>query len=237
MIKCIAIDDEPLALKLLEDNISKVPYLELVASSRSAIDAMKLLEKKKIDLIFVDIQMPGLTGLQFVRTLEHKPLVIFITAYKEFALEGFDLAVVDYLVKPVALDRFIRACSRARELYELKTNKDRPAAAAKAEYFFLNADYSQVKIMFNDISWIEGVRDYIKIYLKSPGKPLLFRSSLKAIEPEFPDAKFIRIHKSYIVSIESISAVRKTSLFIKDMELPIGETYRDAVEKLLRKEL
>lgn len=236
MIKCIAIDDEPLALKLLEDNISNVPYLELVASCRNVFDAMKVLEENKIDLIFIDIQMPGLTGLQFVGSLQHKPLVIFITAYKQYALESYDLAVVDYLVKPVALDRFVKACNRAKELHELKTNKNHMASPA-ADYFFLNADYSQVKILFDDIVWMEGVRDYVKIHLKSSNKPLMFRTSLKTLEAELPPSKFIRVHKSYLVAIESITAVRKTSVFIKDMELPIGETYRDAVEKMVRKEL
>ncbi len=163
-------------------------------------------------------------------------MVIFITAYKQYALDGFDLAVADYLVKPVSLERFIKACNRVKELYELKENKSQ-IPAVRADYFFLNADYSQVKIMFDDITWMEGLRDYVKLHLKSSNKPLLFRTSLKAIEPELHPSKFIRIHKSYIVSIESITAVRKTSMFIKDMELPIGETYRDTVEKLVRKEL
>jgi two-component system LytT family response regulator len=141
-----------LALKLLEDNITKVPYLALVASCRNAFDAMKVLQENKIDLIFIDIQMPGLTGLQLIGSLENKPLLIFITAYKEYALESYNLAVVDYLVKPVALDRFIKACNRAKELHELKMSKNQSVASPSPDYFFLNADYSQVKIMFNDIT-------------------------------------------------------------------------------------
>src|SRR5665647_35771 len=162
MMKCIAIDDEPLALKLLEDNVRNVPYLELVASCRNVFDAMKVLEENKIDLIFIDIQMPGLTGLQFIGSLKNKPLVIFITAYKQYALESYDLDVVDYLVKPVALDRFVKACNRAKELHELKMSKRQSAVPPPADYFFLNADYSQVKIIFDDITWMEGVRDYVK---------------------------------------------------------------------------
>lgn len=234
-MNCIAVDDEPLALKLLEDNISKVAYLNLVASCANSFEAVKALEENTVDLIFIDIQMPGLTGLQFISTLENKPLVIFITAYKQYALESYDLSVVDYLVKPVAIDRFIKACNRAKELLELKSAKDQTATINIKDFFFLNADYSQVKIMFNDIIWIEGVRDYIKIYLKSSNTPLLIRSSLKAIEPEIPSPKFLRIHKSYIVSVEGITSIRKNSVFIKDMELPVGETYREAVEKLLSK--
>jgi two-component system LytT family response regulator len=235
MISCIAIDDEPLALKLLEDNISKVPYLQLVASCRNAFEAMKVLEEQKIDLIFIDIQMPGLTGLQFIGSLENKPLVIFITAYKQYALESYDLAVVDYLVKPVSLERFIKACNRAKELHELKTAKQQNIVAPQADYFFVNADYSQIKVLFNDIIWIEGLRDYIKIHLKSTNKPLLIRSNLKVLEEELPSSKFIRIHKSYFVSIESITAIRKNSLFIGDLELPIGETYREVVDQLVNR--
>lgn len=233
-MKCIAIDDEPLALQLLQDNIRHVPYLELVANCRSAFDAMKVMEENKIDLIFIDIQMPGLTGLQFIGSLASKPLVIFITAYKQHALESYDLDVMDYLVKPVALDRFIKACNKARELHELKSNKHQPNFP-QADYFFLPAGYSQVKIMFDDITWMEGVRDYIKIHLKSTSKPFMFRGTLKALELELPAVKFIRIHKSYMVTIESITAIRKSSLFINDMELPIGDTFRDAVDKLMRK--
>ncbi len=235
MMKCIAIDDEPLALRLLEDNIRSVPFLKWVASCRNALDALKVLEENEIDLIFIDIQMPGLTGLQFVGSLERKPLIIFITAYKQHALESYDLDVVDYLVKPVALERFIKACNRAKELHELKSGKSK-AASSSPNYFFLNADYSQVKIVFDNIKWIEGLRDYVKIHLRNSNKPLLFRTSLKALEPELSPEKFIRIHKSYIVAVESITAIRKTSIFINEMELPIGETFRNAVEKITRKE-
>ncbi len=236
MMKCIAIDDEPLALKLLEDNIRQVPNLEFVASCRNVFDAMKVLDEHTIDLMFVDIQMPGLTGMQFVGSLQNKPMVIFITAYKQYALQGFDLAVVDYLVKPVALDRFVKACNRAAELFELKSNKAQ-TNNREAEYFFLTADYSQIKIMFDDIVWIEGVRDYVKIHLKSTGKPLLFRVSLKSLESQLPSSGFIRIHKSYIVAIAAITSIRKSSVFIKDMELPIGESFREIVDKLTNKEI
>ena len=194
---------------------------------------MKALQENKIDLVFIDIQMPGLTGLQFIGSLVNKPLVIFITAYKQYALESYDLSVVDYLVKPVALDRFIKACNRAKELHELKTIKQQPSA----EYFFLNVDYSQVKIMFDDIIWIESLGDYVKVNLKNTKKPLLVRTSLKALEIELPPNKFLRIHKSYLIAIAEITAVRKNSVFIKETELPVGETFREAIDKLIRKEL
>jgi two-component system LytT family response regulator len=232
-MNCIAVDDEPLALKLLADNIGKVAYLNLVASCSNAFEAMKALQENQIDLILIDIQMPGLTGLQYIATLENKPLVIFITAYKQYALESYNLSVVDYLVKPVSLERFVRACNRAKELYELKSLKKTPPVQPTQEYFFVNSDYSQIKVMFSDITWMEGLRDYVKIYLKSSNKPLIIRSSLKSIEEQLPSNKFIRIHKSYLISVESIIAIRKNSVFIKDKELPVGDTYREIVDKMI----
>lgn len=229
MINCIAVDDEPLALRLLEDNISKVPYLKLVATCNDAFEAMAVLNNEKIDLIFVDIQMPGLSGLQFVGSLESRPMVIFITAYKQYALDSYELAVIDYLVKPVPLERFIKACNRAKELYELRNSKQ---STSNAEYFFVNADYSQVKVVFSDIIWIEGLGDYLKIHLKSTNKPLVIRSSLKGIEAELPDGKFIRIHKSWLLAIDEITAIRKNSVFIGQKEFSVGESYREAVERL-----
>lgn len=229
MINCIAVDDEPLALRLLEDNISKVPYLKLVATCNDAFEAMAVLNNEKIDLIFVDIQMPGLSGLQFVGSLESRPMVIFITAYKQYALDSYELAVVDYLVKPVPLERFIKACNRAKELYELRNSKQ---STSNAEYFFVNADYSQMKVVFSDIIWIEGLGDYLKIHLKSTNKPLVIRSSLKGIETELPEGKFIRIHKSWLLAIDEITAIRKNSVFIGEKEFSVGESYREAVERL-----
>ncbi len=150
MLNCIAVDDEPLALNLLEDNISKVPNLHLVAKCGDAFEAMKVLQEQSVDLMFIDIQMPGLTGLQFIKSLAQKPMIILITAYKQYALDSYDLDVVDYLVKPVAMDRFLKACNKAAQLQQLKQN-NKAAAQASAEYFFLNVDYSLVKIFFNDI--------------------------------------------------------------------------------------
>ena len=237
MLQCIAVDDEPLALDLLEDNISRIPYLKLIARCNDAFEATKILQESSIDLIFIDIQMPGLTGLQFVGSLTQKPMVIFITAYKQFALHSYDLNVVDYLLKPVSLERFMKACNKAKELYELKITSKQAGNQAPADFFFQYVDYSQLKIMFNDIIWIEGLRDYIKIHLKSTTKPLVIRSSTKAIEAELPTSKFIRIHKSYIISIDSITAIRKSSVFLKDIELPVGETYRDVIARITGKGL
>ena len=225
MLRCVAVDDEPLALTLLTDYIGKIPFLTLVATCGDAFEATRVLQEKEIDLLFIDIQMPGLTGLQFIQSLTRRPMVILITAYKKFALEGFDLDVVDYLVKPVGLDRFMKACNKAQELYQLKT-------PTTPDFFFLNVDYSLVKVLFADIVWIEGSGDYVKIHLMSAAKPILVRMSTRAMEAELPADRFVRIHKSYIVPVASITAVRKNSVFIKDLELPIGETYREAITLL-----
>jgi two-component system, LytTR family, response regulator len=242
MLRCIAVDDEPLALGLLAGNIGKVPFLELVATCGDAFEATRALQEKAVDLIFMDIQMPGLTGLQFIQSLPKRPMIILVTAYKKFAPEGFDLNVVDYLVKPVSMDRFLKACYKAQELHQLKTAAAAPAgptapAPNTAEFFFINVDYSLVKVLFADIIWIEGSGDYVKLHLNSTPKPLLVRMSGKLLEAELPADKFVRIHKSYIVAIASITAVRKNSIFIREMELPVGETYRDALRQLTGRNL
>jgi DNA-binding LytR/AlgR family response regulator len=226
-MKCIAIDDEPLALDLLEDNISMVPYLQLVGKCSNAFEAIAILQQQEVDLIFLDIQMPGLTGLQFLQSLAHKPLVILITAYEKYALEGFNLDVTDYLVKPVSLERFFKACNKARELYQLKNNHK--PSAAHPDFFFVNVDYSLQKIVFADILWIEGLKDYVRIHLRNNPKPVITRISFKSLEEQLQPGKFIRIHKSYIVAIAAITAIRKNSIFLDTIELPVGDTYRDSV--------
>ncbi|WP_246121258.1 LytR/AlgR family response regulator transcription factor [Chitinophaga polysaccharea] len=233
MMKCIAIDDEPLALDLLEDNISMVPYLQLAGKCQNAFEAMEILRHQSVDLIFLDIQMPGLTGLQFLESLPNKPMVILITAYEKYALEGFNLAVTDYLVKPVSLERFIRACNKAQELFLLKSGSK--ANREQADFFFVNVDYSLLKVVFADITWIEGLKDYVKIHLQGNPKPVITRMSIKGLEEQLPPAKFIRIHKSHIVSVGAITAIRKNSVFLDEIELPVGDTYRDSVYALAGK--
>jgi two-component system LytT family response regulator len=233
MLRCLAIDDEPLALELLEDNISKVPFLKLVATCSHPLEAMQVLQRETIDLIFLDIQMPGLTGLQFIQTITIKPMFILITAYEKYALEGYNLDVVDYLVKPVSLERFIKACNKAWELHQLKTKKE--SGEAVPGYFFINVDYSLVKVVFADIMWIEGFKDYLKIHLKSTSKPLVARITMKSIEEQLPASMFIRVQKSFIVSKEHITAVRRNSVFINDIEIPVGDNYKEAISALTGK--
>ncbi|HRI22687.1 MAG TPA: response regulator transcription factor [Panacibacter sp.] len=232
MLRCLAIDDEPLALELLEDNISKVSYLQLVASCSNPLEAMKVLQEESIDLIFLDIQMPGLTGLQFIQSITQRPMFILITAYEKYALDGYSLDVVDYLVKPVALERFIKACNKAWELHQLKTKSATGSITAPANYFFINVDYSMLKVVFADIIYIEGLKDYIKINLKSTSKPIIARMSMKAMEEQLPSSIFIRVQKSFIISKDYVTAIRKNSIFIGNIEIPVGDNYKDAVAAL-----
>lgn len=232
MLNCIAVDDEALALGLLLDNISKVPYLNVVASCRSAFDAIKALHENQVDLIFIDIRMPGLTGLQFIESLSKKPIVIFVTAYREFAVEGFSLEVIDYLIKPVPMERFLKACDRALQFHQLTMESKKPVE--ETDFFYINVDYSLVKIHYQDIAYIQGLKDYVKIKLLSTDKPIIPRSTVSGMEKILPAPKFIRIHKSVIVSKSAVTAIRKNSVFIGDIEFSIGETYTDAIEKLIK---
>ncbi|HET7002168.1 MAG TPA: LytTR family DNA-binding domain-containing protein [Puia sp.] len=224
-MKCIAVDDEPLALALLLDNIRQVPTLELVASCSTAMEALVILNRQEVDLIFLDIQMPGLTGLQLLQSLSIRPMVILITAYEKYALEGFNLDVIDYLVKPVPFERFLKACNKAIDYYRLKKNVP-GETHTWPEYFFVNAEYGLVKINFSDIRMIEGLKDYLKIHLGET-KPQIIRMSLKSIEEKLPPGKFFRIHKSYIISLSHVTAIRRNSVFLGDLELPLSDLYKD----------
>src|ERR1035438_6193017 len=209
MLRCIAVDDEPLALDLLEDNIRQVPYLSLVAKCRNALEAIDILRNEPIDLIFLDIQMPGLTGLQFIQSLTRKPMIIMITAYEKYALEGFSLDVVDYLLKPAPFERFLKACNKALELYKLKSQAAlQQPRETDPDHLFVNAEYSLVKVVLDEIILIEGLKDYIKIHLFN-NKPLIIRMSMKAIEDKLPPKKFLRVHKSYIIAVARITSIRK----------------------------
>jgi two-component system LytT family response regulator len=232
MVRCIAIDDEPLGLELLMDSIGQVPYLQLVGAFNNPLEALTLLQQQEVDLVFLDIQMPGITGLQFIQSLKNPPMFILVTAYEKYALEGYSLNVVDYLVKPVAMDRFIKACGKALELYQLKKGGSEGKAATS--YFFINVDYSLLKVVYADMIYIEGLKDYIKIHLKSTAKPIVSRMTLKVLEEQLP-AQFIRIHKSYIVSKDSITAVKKNNIFLGTLELPIGESYKDVVDQIVQR--
>ena len=230
-MNCIAVDDEKLVLDLLVDNIKRVPFLKLIGSYKNAFDAAEALHKEQVDLIFLDIQMPGLNGLQFIQSLQRPPLVIFVTAYKEYALEGFNVDAVDYLLKPVSFERFLKACNKAYELFQLYqkpiTKKE------EVDYFFVYVEYNQVKVTISDILYIEAMKYYVKIFLTSSPRPVITKMSLKALEEKLPNHRFIRIHKSYIVAADKVTAIKRDVIAIGNVELPIGDNYKTAVEKLL----
>ncbi|HEY4156419.1 MAG TPA: LytTR family DNA-binding domain-containing protein [Puia sp.] len=232
MLNCIAVDDEKYVLDLLVDNIQKVPFLQLKARCRNAMEAAAVLREEEIDLIFLDIQMPGLNGLQFLRSLQHPPMVIFVTAYKDYAFDGFDLNAVDYLLKPVSFERFLKACNKAYDLYKLQQQPPLQKGEAPA-YFFVYVEYNQVKISIPDILYIEGLKDYVKIFLGSSPKPVITRMSLKELEEKLFSSRFVRIHKSYIVASDKVTAIKRDLICIGPTELPLSETYKPAVEKML----
>lgn len=232
-MRCIIVDDEPLVRELLEDNLGQIPFLELVRSCKTATEALEALQEEQIDLIFLDIQMPRLNGLQFLQSLDHPPLVIIVTAYEQYAVEGFNLQVVDYIVKPFGFDRFLKACNRAAELFRMK-NAPAPSVTTPNHDFFVNVEYTLVKIVAADIEYIEGFKDYIKIYISSSDKPVLTRMSLKAIEAKLPVGTFIRTHKSYLVAIARITTIKRDFVCIGTTEIPVSETFRDNINKVLK---
>lgn len=231
MLKCIAVDDEKYVLDLLVDNIRQIPFLELKARCRNAMEAAAILRQEEIDLIFLDIQMPGLNGLQFLRSLARPLMVIFVTAYKDYAFEGFDVNAVDYLLKPVSFERFLKACNKAWDLYTLQ---QAPVQKGEApDYFFVYVEYNQIKISIPDILYIEGLKDYVKIFLGSSLKPVITRMSLKELEEKLFPSRFVRVHKSYIISADKVTAIKRDLICIGATELPLSETYKPAVEKML----
>jgi two-component system, LytTR family, response regulator len=232
-LRCIAVDDEPLALELLEDNIRQVPFLELVASCQNAFEAMDILHEQSADLLFLDIQMPGITGVQFLKSFQGQntpPMVVFITAYEQYAVEGFDLNVVDYLLKPVAFERFLKSANKAYELHKLRQQMP---PEIQANHFFVNANYALVKIRYDEIMYIEGLKDYVKIYLTSARHPVITRMTLKGIEQKLPSQSFMRIHKSYIVSLDKIQSVRNLKIHIAEAVIPVGEQYVEEFMKTI----
>jgi two-component system, LytTR family, response regulator len=223
IIKCIAIDDEPLALDIIKDYISQVPFLKLMKTFEDGISGLEYLAANNVDLIFLDIEMGGLSGTQLLKTLEKKPKVIMTTAYRNYAVDAFDLNVTDYLLKPFSFERFVKAVERT---YNLLNSEQNNAASHNGEkdFFFVKSNYKMVKINFNDILYIEGMSEYIIIKTKTAN--IITLQSLKEIEKVLPESKFARIHKSYLVSLNKIDCIDGQSVMIANKELPIGNKYR-----------
>ena len=225
MINCLAIDDETPALDILEDNIRRIPFLHLVNKCKNAYAAMEALQNQgPIDLLFLDIEMPGISGLSFLKSLPTKPMVIFITAYRNYAVEGFELDVLDYLVKPVAFHRFLKAAGKALEYQGFKQKEGGPTFP---DFLFIHTEYQLTKIVLQEITYIEGLRNYIKIHFSTNAKPILSKLSLKAIEEKLPPAKFVRVHKSFIVSLDKIASIRNDVIRIGLRDIPISKSCRD----------
>ncbi|NIJ44742.1 DNA-binding LytR/AlgR family response regulator [Wenyingzhuangia heitensis] len=227
-MKCIIIDDEPLAVELIEDFVSKISYLELIASCSSGFEAIEILEKQHIDLIFTDIEMPNFSGIDVIKSLTNKPMFIFTTAYTHYAVEGFNLNAIDYLVKPIPYHRFFKAVTRAHDLYKLTQNPSSEPQVNNIQlpFIFVKSEYENIKINLDDIKYIESLKDYLKIYTYQQ-KPILTLSSLKSFEEKLGDVNFVRVHKSFIVSLKHIYSVQRNRIIIDDKWIPIGLTYKD----------
>ena len=226
MIRCLVIDDERFARELIEDNIRLIPFLDLVASCKNTDEAMKVMAVEQIDLVFLDIQMPGLSGIQWLKAgLINAPMVVMITAYENYALDGFNLNVLDYVVKPVAFDRFLKAATKAMELYLLK-NKHLTQLPAEPSALFVNSDYSLVRINMDQITYVEGLKDYIKIYQLNIERPIIPRLTLHYMEDKLPSARFLRVHRSYIVALDKIISVKKNRLYLPGADIPFTDNYR-----------
>jgi DNA-binding LytR/AlgR family response regulator len=224
-MNCLAVDDEPLALDLLEDNIKKVSSLRLIKKCSNAIEANQFLQEQSVDLLFLDIQMPGISGIQFLQGLaKMPPLVIFITAYEKYALDGYNLDVVDYLLKPVSFERFLKAINKASDKFKGRFN---PVTTPAADNIFVNSEYNLIRIDLDDIAYIEGLKDYVKIFLLSSPRPVITRMSMKSLEGRLPDDRFVRVHKSFIVSINKIESIRKGRISLLKATIPISEHFKE----------
>ena len=227
MIRCIAIDDEPLALQQLASYVKKVSYLELAGTCQSAIEARKLLEKEQIDAIFIDINMPDLNGLDFVRSLDNPPLVVFTTAYSEDAVDGFKANAIDYLLKPFDLSEFKRAAEKVKTQFEL-LNASQVSQVDEDDAMFLKSEYKVVRVNIKDIRYIEAMSEYLRIYTTTLARPVIVLLSMKKMEERLPAVQFMRIHRSYIINLKKIREVSKNHVMIDaDTSLPIGDIYKE----------
>jgi DNA-binding LytR/AlgR family response regulator len=222
-LKCIAIDDEPLALELIESYINKVSYLQLKGIFSNPVKAMEFIKQNEIDLLFLDINMPDVIGIDFVKGLKNPPKVIFITAYENYALQGFEVSAIDYLVKPVSFSRFLVATEKALDLVTSRIRKN--------DFIFVKSEHNTIKVELDRVHYIEGYKDYLKIYTEQ-ARPLLTITTFKNIEELLP-SNFLRIHKSYIVAIDKIISFRNGKVLVKDKHIPIGDSYKEIFTKVV----
>ena len=244
ILNCIAVDDEPLALGLVCSFIEQTPFLKLTGRYSSAVEALAGLRDTKVDLVFLDIQMPNLNGIELARVLDNrsanKPRVIFTTAYNQFALEGYKVDALDYLLKPFNYEEFLHAATKALTYVELlqRSNTAVPLAGEQQpedEYLFLKIEYQLVCVALKDILYIEGLKDYVKIYLQNTEKPLLSLTSLKALEEKLPAKRFMRVHRSFIVSLDKINSITRNALQIGKVNINVGDQYKEVFGQFLSK--
>jgi len=234
-IRCIAVDDEPLALRVIESHVEKLSEVELVAKCSNAIEAFEILKQKDVDLIFLDIQMPELTGIEFLKSLRNPPLVIFTTAYRNYAIYAFELDVLDYLLKPISFDRFLKAINKYYARHEEKHKEVKNVSVGSTpekDHIFVKKNKTLVKIHFKDIFFIESLKDYVKIH--TPEETHMVKYQISHLEQELPDEQFIRVHKSFIVSTEKIASISPRSVGIGEEKIPIGRNYKEFVLKSLK---
>ena len=235
-ITCIAIDDEPIALEIVVSYIKKIPYLELLAEFDNPIDASEYLQEHKVHLIFLDINMPDLSGVEFARTLDKHSKVIFTTAYDKYAVEGFQLHALDYLLKPISFAVFTNSVKHAKEYFDLVESKQSEIPInTEDNYLFIKADYQIHRIEFDDILYFEGLKDYVKLYLVGASKPLVFHSTFKSLEEKLPADRFMRVHRSFIVSLNKIKTIERDRIIFGDKRIPISKQYKAGFDEFVKK--
>ncbi len=234
MITAIAIDDEPLALQLITGYIEKTPGLKLEGSFDNPVDAAEFLSDRQVDIIFVDIRMPDLSGIEFTRLIEKGPKMIFTTAYDKYALEGYKLDIVDYLLKPFSYEEFLAAVQKAQRLIKLE-QKAEDKVDSNEEFLFLKSDYKIKRINFDDILYVEGLKDYVKIYTRNDPKPVLSLLTLKLLESKLPENKFMRVHRSFIVNLSRINTVERSRIVFGKNYIPVSDQYKEKFQEFLSK--
>ncbi len=227
-MKCIAIDDEPLALEVIERFSSKVAGIELIRTFQNPVEAVEFIQNEPIDLIFLDIQMPDLTGIQFLQSIQTKPLVIFTTAYSQYAIESYELDAVDYLLKPILFDRFLKAVSKAQKIFKAGNQTAAPNGIPEMsgdDFLFIKSDTRFFKVNFEDILYIEGMRDYIAVH--TPNQRILTLMSMTKMLDKLPEADFMRVHKSFIIGLQHINLIQNNRVTINEKEIPISNSYKE----------
>ncbi len=233
-IKCLAIDDEPLALQQISAYIDRTPFLEKMTLCQSAYEAIEFTESQTVDLMFVDINMPDINGLDFVKSLKNKPFIIFTTAYSEYALEGFKVDAVDYILKPISYDDFLRAVNKVRDRMTASAAAPADTVSMNKESLFVKSEYKLIRIQLNDITYIESANEYIQIHLDTE-KPITTLVRLKTIEAELPKDKFLRVHRSFIVNLDKVKVIDRNRIVFDKVLIPIGEQYKDEFQKFVDK--